>query len=253
MNRWSTCDQLPWHPWPVPWAGVTPTRSPKSHTPLALKTLRSQFLVPESPEEFILLHDICQRLLHTGFPNAGDAASLLLVCSRWEFYDDDVFTLGARTLQEGVHQIPLSQLCDVIYSLSSLQIRDALPLDSLDALCDELARRARDLSEADLVRLARGLLKLRHQHESLLAALGPVVAEQQTRMQSMSLCNLINVFSYFGGCGLLKSVTLSTEFVAALIAKVGFFCEDCRAVRSRCSKLQSAGRGVCSPSPSNTF
>ena len=150
-------------------------------------------------EEYVLLHAICQQALRVGLPNASSAASLLLVCSRWDFYDEAVFTLAARSLQDGVRQIPLSVLCDVVYSVSNLQIRDALPLDSLDALCDDLVRRAQDLSEGDLVRLSRGLLKLRHQHEPLLAALRPVVAEQQARIQSISLCNLINVFSYFGG------------------------------------------------------
>ncbi|CAE7277643.1 unnamed protein product [Symbiodinium necroappetens] len=150
-------------------------------------------------EEYVLLHAICQQVLCVGLPSASAAASMLLACSKWEFYDDAVFMLAAESLNKGVHQIPPSHLCDLVYAVSNLQIRDALPLDSLDALCDDLVRRVEALSEADLVRLLRGLLKLRHQHEPLLAALRPVVMEQQARIQSISLCNLINVFSYFGG------------------------------------------------------
>ena len=167
--------------------------------PGALTTLARALGRGDPHEEFVLLHAVCQQVLRTGFQSASDAASLLLICSKWEFYDELVFTLAARSLQDGVGQIPLSQLCDVVYAVGSLPTRDALPLESLDAVCDDLARRAHGLSEADLVRLARGLLKLRHQHETLLAALGPVVAEQQAKIQSVSLCNLINVFSYFGG------------------------------------------------------
>ena len=150
-------------------------------------------------EEYVLLHAICQQVLCVGLPSANAAASMLLACSKWEFYDDAVFVLAAESLNEGVHQISPSHLCDLVYAVSNLQIRDALPLDSLDSLCDDLVRRVEALSEADLVRLLRGLLKLRHQHEPLLAALRPVVMEQQARIQSISLCNLINVFSYFGG------------------------------------------------------
>lgn len=112
----------------------------------------------------------------------------------------------AVRLEASAMDIPASQLADVVYALSSLQVRDRTQLDNL---CSALRPRVDELLEADLVRVTRGLMKLRHHHKDLLDSLAPVIDRVKFGIGPVSLTNIISAFSLFGGP--------SNEFFSSLL------------------------------------
>ncbi|CAE8614623.1 unnamed protein product [Polarella glacialis] len=153
----------------------------------------------EPSDDFVLLHAICRRScepLTSGELDGPSAVALLQACSRWELYDEALLSAVAHRLEASAAQIPVAQLCEVVYALSSLHARDVV---GLDPLCDALGPRADELGEADIVRLLRGLMKLRHRNDALLASLTPVIDKAKWSINPVSLTNLISAFSFFGG------------------------------------------------------
>ncbi|CAK9008674.1 Hypothetical protein SCF082_LOCUS9973 [Durusdinium trenchii] len=175
---------------------LLPEISPKLLAGLA-HSLRASSRPDSAHGDFVLLHAICRRAAkafkeHQLSPDA--AVTLLLVCSRWEIHDEELLQNASQTLEEKAEELPVRDLCEVIYAVSSMHVKDVI---GLEAICRQLMDRAADMAEPDLVRLLRGLLKLRHHDEALMGVLAPLVLASQTRMQSVSLCNLIQALSFF--------------------------------------------------------
>eukprot|EP00913_Durusdinium_trenchii_P001239 g1142.t1 len=164
---------------------LLPEISPKLLAGLA-HSLRASSRPDSAHGDFVLLHAICRRAAkafkeHQLSPDA--AVTLLLVCSRWEIHDEELLQNASQTLEEKAEELPVRDLCEVIYAVSSMHVKDVI---GLEAICRQLMDRAADMAEPDLVRLLRGLLKLRHHDEALMGVLAPLVLASQTRMQSIA-------------------------------------------------------------------
>jgi len=150
-------------------------------------------------DDFVLLHGICRRASASMDELSGTSVvALLHLFSRSDLYDEAFLDAASAQLRGCAARLPAGQLGDAMYALGGLQVRD-IPL--LDAICEGLRPRIHELGEGDLVRFMRGLVKLRHCHEELIAALIPVIEENKWSLSSVSLTNLISAFSLFETAG----------------------------------------------------
>lgn len=146
-------------------------------------------------EDFVLLHALCRRSTAAmGELEGPSVVALLQIFGRCELYDEEFLEAASEHLLRVTGHLPASQLGDVMYAFGSLQVRD---IGQLDALCEALRPRVRDIGEGDLVRFMKGLVKLRHCNEDLLLAFEPVIESLKWTASPVSLTNLISSLSYF--------------------------------------------------------
>jgi len=159
-----------------------------------------------------LLHGICRRSsVAMEYLDGTSVVSLLHMCSRFDLFDEEFQASASQKLQSCATTLPVSDLGDAVYALGGLMVKDAVLLDTL---CDAVRPRVRELNEADLVRFMRGLVKLRHCNDELVAALVPVIEESKWSLGSISLANLISAFSLF-------EATTEAFFMSLLHAAAG--------------------------------
>lgn len=148
---------------------------------------------------FILLHGVCRRSASDELArelSGQDMVSLLLVCNRFDLYDENFLNAACSRIQDEAASLRASQLAEVVNSLGFLRVEDRL-----DLFCEELVPRVAELREPGIVRCMRGMLKARHCHEGLVKALAPVVERQVWSFNSVSLTNILSGFSLFDVTG----------------------------------------------------
>jgi len=168
-------------------------------------------------DDFVLLHGICRRASACMDELDGTSVvALLHLFCRSDLYDEEFLEAASVHLRERSALLPAAQLGDSMYALGGLLVRD-IPL--IDALCEGLRPRVSQLSEGDLVRFMRGLVKLRYCHEELLAALVPVIEERRLLLSALSLTNLISAFSFFD----IANANFFSSLLNAALRKINQF------------------------------
>jgi len=146
--------------------------------------------------EFVLLHGICRQSSDVAeMLDGASIVSLLKVFSQHELYDERFLEAAAAHFHKSASSLPASQLGDAMYALSNLQVRQS---DQLDVLCEALVPKVHELSEGDVVRFLRGLVKMRHTHQRLTNAMVPYIDKSRSSYSVISLTNIISAFSFFG-------------------------------------------------------
>lgn len=150
----------------------------------------------EPRHDFILLHAMCRQAVQVldELDNTSLVA-LMQAAARLEMHDEAFLDRAADRLAAGAAALAPGNIADTLYAFGTLQVRDPA---HLNALCAALTPIVSQLTEPDIVRLLRGLVKLKHGDEGLLHALMPEVERQKRLLGPLSLSNIISALAYFG-------------------------------------------------------
>jgi len=175
---------------------------------------------PSDDDSFVLLHAIGRRCTELVSDIDGQSLALLFQAfARHELYDEAFLEAATERMRVVVGDMTCGQIADTINAFNNLQLKEG---ESLDVLCNALHPQTARLSEIDIVRSLKGLVRLRHRHDELLTSFEHVIEKQKWSFSCVTLSNLVSVVSFFGTSninGLMKLVVQRVQRLPSMSLK----------------------------------